>query len=62
LVCAFAIPSTAPIQEKRRSKKEHAAISAREIVDLASLERAAPLMAWFLNIPYFGIIEEGDGG
>ena len=28
--CAFAIPSTAPTQEKRRSKSEHAAIRARE--------------------------------
>jgi hypothetical protein len=30
LACAFAIPSIAPKQEKRRSKREHAAIRARE--------------------------------
>ena len=28
LACAFAIPSAAAIQEKKRSKKEHAAVRA----------------------------------
>jgi hypothetical protein len=42
--CAFAIPSTALMQQKRRSKRAHAAIRARATVDLATCERAAPLM------------------
>jgi hypothetical protein len=59
--CAFAIPSTAPIQENKRSEREHAATRAREAVDLLSLERTAKWMAWLLNRPYPGIPEVSDG-
>jgi len=58
--CAFTIPSTAPMQERRRKTIAHAALRARETVDLATLERVTPLMIWLLNCPYSDIREEGD--
>ena len=58
--CAFAIPATAPMQQKRRSKRAHAANRARATVDLATCERAAPLMVRLLNRPHLRIKKEGD--
>ena len=61
LARAFAIPSTVPIQENRRSESEHAATRARKAVDLVCLERATSSMACLLNRPYSGIPEKADG-
>lgn len=58
--CAFMIPSTAPMQERRRKTIAHAAIRAREKIDVATLERVTPLIALLLDCPYSEIREEGD--